>query len=351
MDRRQLLFGATALGLVTNLNLNHPLIAQVGETTRGSRRLSDRERAGLRGPVKTCRDFMKDDAESMTETEYSTDGRLLAWRARSYHNPGGSGVEQIDSYELVYSYDGMGRLISMTSSRADVTDVFHYDEQGKKTRVRTIAARPGDPVTTITVDIPFEAVEGGFLLNDGGSVTTRYNDDDQPTESLVYDAQGELLTKIVRHYANGRLINETLAREAFEFPGELRDQLSEEQRRAFRTQMKAALSQHDVFKNMERSYFYGDEGRVIQRLKRMGSNLNQDETITYNEHGDEAVTVTVRSGSLDPRMPDLDNERSEVNYLYQYDSHGNWTERSTTTSFRPGEPNTQRRTLAYYGFS
>ena len=98
MDRRQLLLGATALGLVTNLNLNHPLIAQVGETTRGSRRLSDRERAGLRGPVKTCRDFMGDDAESMRETEYSTDGRLLAWRARSYS--GGSRVEQIDSYEL-----------------------------------------------------------------------------------------------------------------------------------------------------------------------------------------------------------------------------------------------------------
>ena len=53
MDRRQLLFGASALGLVTNLNLNHPLIAQVGNAVMGSRRLSDRERAGLRGPVKT----------------------------------------------------------------------------------------------------------------------------------------------------------------------------------------------------------------------------------------------------------------------------------------------------------
>jgi hypothetical protein len=65
MDRRQLLFGAIALGLVTNLNLNHPLIARVGKTTRGSRRLSDRERADLRGPVKICRDFMEDAADSM----------------------------------------------------------------------------------------------------------------------------------------------------------------------------------------------------------------------------------------------------------------------------------------------
>ena len=61
MDRRQLLFGASALGLVTNLNLDHLLIAQVGNAVMGSRRLSDRERAGLRGSVKTCSDFNGDE--------------------------------------------------------------------------------------------------------------------------------------------------------------------------------------------------------------------------------------------------------------------------------------------------
>ena len=35
MDRRQLLLGVTALGLVTNLNLNHLLIAQVGKANAG----------------------------------------------------------------------------------------------------------------------------------------------------------------------------------------------------------------------------------------------------------------------------------------------------------------------------
>jgi hypothetical protein len=49
------------------------------------------------------------------------------------------------------------------------------------------------------------------------------------------------------------------------------------------------------------------------------------------------------SGSLDPRQPHLDNERSElseIRYLYQYDSHGNWTERTTTRSHGSGDPNT-----------
>ncbi len=123
MDRRQLLFGATALGLATNLKLNHPLIAQGGEATMGSGRLSDRERAGLRGPVKTCSDFIRDAAESMTEEEYTADGRLLVWRGRAFT---GSRVE------WVCSYDGTGRLISITSGGADVTDEFHYDEQGRR---------------------------------------------------------------------------------------------------------------------------------------------------------------------------------------------------------------------------
>ena len=84
MDRRQLLCGAGALGLVTNLNLNHPRIAQVGTAVMGERVclkcgkviLSDRERAGLRGPVKTCSVLIRRGTKSFN-TDYSPDGRLL----------------------------------------------------------------------------------------------------------------------------------------------------------------------------------------------------------------------------------------------------------------------------------
>jgi hypothetical protein len=293
----------------------------------GSGRLSDRERAGLRGPVKTCSDFMRDAAESMTEEEYTADGRLLVWRGRAFT---GSRVE------WVCSYDGTGRLISITSGGADVTDEFHCDEQGKKTRVRTVPPRTGRDGMTMGVSIIFESEEEGYSLRGGGSVITRYNDDDQPIESLVHDAQGELLSKIVHHYSDGRLVSETLVHEAFELLEQLRERLSEEQRRAFRAQSKQALSQHDAFKNMERSYVYVDEGRVIRRLMRMG-NLKQDETITYNEHGDKAATVMIQGGSLSPKLPHHVDDRSEVRYLYQYDSHGNWTERTTTNSHGMGD--------------
>ena len=55
--------------------------------------------------------------------------------------------------ERVCSYDGMGRLISVTSGGADVTDEFHYDEQGKKTRVRTVPPRPGHEGAAMDVSI------------------------------------------------------------------------------------------------------------------------------------------------------------------------------------------------------
>ena len=123
MDRRQLLFGATALGLATNLKLNHPLIVQGGEATMGSGRLSDRERAGLRGPVKTCSDFMRDAAESMTEEEYTADGRLLVWRGRILS----------EKVERVNAYDATGRVIGVTGGGADVNDEFLLRrEQGRK---------------------------------------------------------------------------------------------------------------------------------------------------------------------------------------------------------------------------
>lgn len=210
MDRRQLLFGATALGLATNFNLNHLLNAQVGKAAMGNGRLSDREQAGLRGPVKTCSDFNEDETESMCDAEYSVDGRLLVWRGRI---DGGSRVER------VYSYDGAGRVIGITGGGAYGTDEIRYDEHGRKTLVRTVPPRPDRQGSALGVGAMFEATEEDGWLVGGGTVTTRYNENDQPFETLVRDAHGELLTRIKHTYdAQGRLIDETLVREVSSSP-------------------------------------------------------------------------------------------------------------------------------------
>ena len=68
-------------------------------------RVSDREKAGLRGPVKTCVDFNGDEGEPMFGAEYALDGRLLLEHTRS--SPG-------SRTETVYSYDDAARLASVT---------------------------------------------------------------------------------------------------------------------------------------------------------------------------------------------------------------------------------------------
>jgi hypothetical protein len=351
MDRRQLLFGASALGLVTNLNLNHPLIAQVGNAVMGSRRLSDRERAGLRGPVRICSDLIGGRMESVN-TEYGTDGRLLGYRVRVSVSPGGSfgmgfvgGIlgGDVGSADVTYEfYDEQSKRTTVlrVPPNPDVTDEFHYDEQGKKTRVKTISPRSAQPGFTVMLDSRMlEVTEGGGSLCGGGSVTTRYNYVDLPIESLVRNANGELLTKIDHNYTNGRLIGETLVivQENFEATRQMQERFSGEQSRANIAKTRAFLGQLQGLR-MERSYVYDDD-RVIRRLTQMG-NFKEDESKTYNAQGDEDWTLKIRSGS--------DDVREEFRYLYQYDSHGNWTERTTVNADQPGNPNTQRRTLAYY---
>ncbi len=342
MDRRQLLLGATALGLATNLNLNHLLLAQVGKSNVASRP-SDRERAGLRGSVKTCSDFIGTETEAMSEQEYAADGRLLVWRGRLFTG----------SVQSVFFYDATGKLIRVTSSGSGMIDEFHYDEQGKKIRIRTVPPRPSQQGMAAGADIMFEMAEEGNDLNGGGTVTTRYNDDDQPAESLVRDAHGVLITRITHNYANGRLVSETLVKENLDLPKEFLEQpsgerLSEQQERAMRAQMKELLSQHGL-DTMERSYVYDNDGRVSRVTMQMG-NIRTETSTSYNERGDEAVTVRNQSGSLgeppdSPKPAHIDSDRSEVRYFYEYDSHGNWTEKTDKTVH--GSSETHRK-LTYY---
>ena len=342
MDRRQLLLGATALGLV-NLNLNRPLFAQAGKANVASRP-SDREQAGLRGSVKTCSNFIGTETESISEQEYAADGRLLVRRGRLFTG----------RVESIYSYDGTGKLTRVTSSGSGMIDEFHYDEQGKKIRIRTVPPRPSQQGMVAGADIMFEMAEEGNDLNGGGTVTTRYNDDDQPAESLVRDAHGQLLTKIVHNYQNGRLVSETLTREALDLPNDFLqqpsgEQLSEQEQRAMRAQIKELLSQHG-FDTIERSYVYDNAGRVSRVTMQMGD-IRTETSTSYNERGDKAVTVRNQSGSLgeppdSPKPAHIDSDRSEVRYFYEYDSHGNWTEKTDKTVNR--SPFETHRKLTYY---
>jgi hypothetical protein len=303
---------------------------------------TDREQAGLRGPVRTCIDLQGDGAEPNYGAEYTLDGKLLLSRTRG--SPG-------SRVETVYSYDDAGRLTSVVG--AHYCDEIQYDAEGRKSKVRTVFPRPERQNCATGVGVMFELMEEDGGLIGGGTITTRYNENGQPMESLVSDAQGELLARIVHEYdAEGHLIRDYLVRESFELPGSM---IPEEQkaqlRQMLRTRMKDLPDQLSILKNMERTYVYDQQGRPTELHLTMGS-LRQEMTLSYNEHGDVVRWVTLQSGTSLPGRVSPSDWSHGLEHTYQYDERGNWIEQKTRSLGKTGEPSSEgtvhRRVLTYY---
>jgi hypothetical protein len=207
------------------------------------------------------------------------------------------------------------------------------------------------------ISIIFEVNENGDCLVGGGTVTTSYNDDCKPLESLVRDAHGQLVTRIVRSYNHiGQLIHEILSREGLELPElaipeEYRNQITPEQHQAMREQLQEWLHGQRVLRKIERSCEYDDQGRVVRQSMFGTGSYRSDVANTYNEQGDTIVWRMTSSGGLDSNV-EPNRHVIEVHYVYEYDEHLNWT---TQTAFYPapaGEPSKQgsttERALTYY---
>ncbi len=154
MDRRQLLFGMSVLA-VGGSTLNDLLNAQTSHVAQGLRPtgntvISDRERAGFRGPVRTV-------SVGSNKSEYDPAGRLITNRWLS--NPDSEASETIRTLtydgsgrlltetvrtrsgilsDKVYSYDDKGRLLGVAQGSGDHTS-FQYDEQGHKIEICDVA--------------------------------------------------------------------------------------------------------------------------------------------------------------------------------------------------------------------
>ena len=180
--------------------------------------MSDREKAGLRGPVRTV-------SVGSTKSEYDPGGRLITTRWLS--NPDSEVSEMIQTWtydssgrlltdtvrtasgaltEKVYSYDDKGRLLRIVEGSGDHTS-FRYDEEGGKTEIRELMPKADDQAgaKATDVDLIFADAEGtlGYGLDgirNASRVRTIYNKHDQPTETQGFDADGRLLSRIVRTY-------------------------------------------------------------------------------------------------------------------------------------------------------
>ena len=297
--------------------------------------LSDRERDGLRGPVKTV-------ADEWSTTAFDRDGKMLEW----------SGNSSRGRVERKYVYDLAGRLVRISGSNGDHTDEFRYDEQGRKTRIRVVPARQEQGSRAFCIGAAFDAASEGETLDDSGIVETTYNEQDQPVEATTLDDEGMVLFHITYTYdAAGRLSQEKLTTENLPLPKAFRDQIPVEHRAAALEQVKTQFAEISrrtgLSGDAERSYVYDDAGNMVERHMRKGS-TREDITWKYNQRGD-AIEWTRTAGGFNHPTGEISEPSLQCACTYEYDEHGNWTSRTESLYF--GERETARtdvRRLAYY---
>jgi hypothetical protein len=183
----------------------------------------------------------------------------------------------------------------------------------------------------------------------GGWVTTSFNDRDQSTESQVYGANGELISRLTRSYdAKGRVIESAHVIESFEslLPPATREQLESDPNAFEKMQAELAEFLGDQKVLARASYVYDDQGRVAEKHDEFGPSDNMITKITYNDHGDEAEEIRTTS------HPPHSSEETDARFSYQYDSLGNWTERILSSPSTATEPSRiwtiHHRTITYY---
>jgi YD repeat-containing protein len=358
-----------------------PLLG-LGQKPDSKEPTSDRVRSGLRGPVKICVEETTYPAVTISngtqipertmrsETEYDQEGRLVStrngnsdgsvWAVRNTYASGKlmkttSGKEGEPPAVTSYAYDRQGRLTSITDSSApDNPTTFQYDERGRKTK--TQKSRAEDYRTNVAfAGSPMLVADTRPNLPGGGTATTTYDENDRPVEVLIRDAQGAEVSRTVSVYdEQGQVTEEkqVLNDPLNLIPADARAKILADSGASaadLREQLKKFMGGHEGA-NSE-AYSYDEQGRVKETRRRI---FNQDETVetTYNEQGDVAVEITQSPAGRDDQEPNLPAQNSEAHFKYQYDDHGNWTEKITLNSSSPGAPfeatGTVRRTLTYF---
>jgi YD repeat-containing protein len=345
---------------------------------------SEREQSGLHGPVKLCVEestmpgTLDADGEPTREwrtwfqTEYDVDGRALArlnrnpdgseWETRYTYNAAGKLLKAANSNQgesadvTTYNYDAQGRDKSIVSSTAPDNPVtFRYDEQGRKTKIQVSRAEDYRPNVGTAADSPLMSADRPPNLQGGGTALTTYDEHDRPIEVQVRDAQGAVMSRTVRNYdKQGNIAEE---KQIWDdplnvLPPEARTSVLETggiTADEFRAQLTNLIGGHSGPVSIANTY--DTQGRVQQTLRRV---FNEEATITktYNSQGDviSEVTRSKKIGSQAQEGP-LTPE-TEARYRYEYDDHGNWTEKITSQSLAPGGAfeitSKMQRTLTYF---
>jgi len=349
--------------------------------------MSDREKAGLRGPIQRCTEERTTPAfENVpattytTTTKYSPEGRILQSITSNSLESGPPEFSTTYTYdsagrllkktitspgspasESKYNYDEKGQIISITGDPIR-TSTFEYDDKGRRSRI----VSPGSesevllPAST-AYEFPVPEDEDPYLpIPAGGHAKVLFNENDQPVEWQVSDANGNLTNKLIRTYdQSGRVaeVRYTIENILLTLPAETQQQFSAEPGAAEELAMQLTQFLGEQRNFTRTTYRYDANGRLTEKHTHMGPSMETIANITYNDHDDKLEEHTTTIGGPNPSSDAPSGEvssgaplteKSQVRYSYKYDSFGNWTEQAISSSTSANDVSVTRRTIVYY---
>jgi hypothetical protein len=349
--------------------------------------VKERDRWGLRGPVHTCQIqriwFTRRCGADACETEERNDSAILEFRQdgslarRSHRNPDGS--EWTTTYEYdanrlaavrtesggtfvnlhIYDYDAVGRLVRVIIRSADgrdrVTESYEYDADGRKKKTFYVDVVNQRPDTQYGWGV--EGTDACYSVPGAATLTTLFNEREQPTELLFHDATGRLLSRVEFSYdADTNLIQETQTNAADMLPPEMIMAMNPAQLETLRAMLGASGER------IRRMHRYDAKGRRVETRSQIGLLGGDVRKMVYNDFGEQIAEASEHNaqeygiedkGRLTdaPTMESVN--RSEARLRYDYDANGNWVLK--TVEARAGteqeftQSSIERRTIEYFG--
>lgn len=300
-----------------------------------------------------------------TESRHSTQTSYSAYR----YDAGGRLVEiewWIDAgpkSRTQFRYDSIGRPVEAFSVAPDGTrqqsETFAYDRDGRKTRVQLLAS------ASLPDDVADESQAWHAFIPSGSNdpsslpaiITVIYDANNRPMDVLAHNASHELQYRatFTRDRDGRMLTGETTFAGPSAFGPGLEQELEKLSPDA-RAQMQDTLA--TVFEKrtlLSVSFSYDSSGRLLEKVHRIGTLMEEVTTYRYDEHGAlvEESSVNRTHGINDDGVTPTEEQRRDhgSRFEYRYDAQGNWTERVVTghSSDAPdGQRSVERRTFTYY---
>lgn len=286
-----------------------------------------------------------DGTEWRTRNDYSDSGRLLAAR---HYDPSGA-----LSNEIRYIYDDEGRIMAEQSvsqnGKVSTSVTYSYDDEGRKVKVEEL-----DFADAANLLIGIEGTNSSISAADARRVETRYDAQGEAVEVKVFNAVGELTSRmeITRDHRGNPLEETQYVGAVLPFGPCSTDgcsteelvELTDEQKAEIEAEMARMFSPGTPLSRHVHSY--DEEGRLIEsRLTMMGMDAGR-QTFAYDEFGNKSEEVSYNEDGT---------FGSKAIFTREYDEHGNWTKEVVSSAsnwdaeFNLSTPiHVTRRVITYY---